>query len=78
MTLKEFLRINNITQSEFARLLGVTRAYIHCIIKGHYNPSYALAIRISDYSKGSVQVHEIRKCTHTCGKDCLCSKGEET
>lgn len=44
-----------ITQQELADAIGVTRATILSIEKGHYNPSLELAFRIAIYFKKNIQ-----------------------
>lgn len=41
------LASDGMTQQELADLAGVTRQTIHSIEKGRYNPSVALALRLS-------------------------------
>ena len=40
--LKRFLAKNNLNQSDFAKLAGVSRQYVSMIMKGHRPPSQKL------------------------------------
>lgn len=75
MKLKEYLIKEGITQSQLARELGITRAYVSHICMGLNNPSTKIAHEISAFTKGKVQVHEVRICSTTCMPGCACSKG---
>lgn len=45
----------DMTQQELARRVGVTRQTIHSIERGRYNPSVALALRLSGVFGVSVE-----------------------
>ena len=44
-----------ITQQELAEAIGVTRATVNALEKGHYNPSLELAFRLSLYFEKNIQ-----------------------
>ena len=44
-----------ITQEELAKVVGVTRQTIIAIEKGNYTPSVALALKIAQYFKVTVE-----------------------
>ena len=46
MSLREWLQQNNITKSQFARTIGVSRATVHHILTGQHCPTLAVAIKI--------------------------------
>jgi len=45
----------NITQEEFAKVLGISRQTVIAIEKGNYIPSLLLGMRIARYFKKSVE-----------------------
>ena len=48
-------REKNVTQQALADEVGVTRATIHAMEKGNYNPSLELAFRLSLYFEKKVE-----------------------
>lgn len=48
-----------ITQQELAEAIGVTRATVNALEKGHYNPSLELAFRLSLFFEKNI--HDIFK-----------------
>ena len=52
---QEYRIKNKITQEELAQAVGVTRQTIIAIEKGNYTPSVALALKIANFFKTSVE-----------------------
>ena len=48
-SIKSFRKKQNLTQSELAEALGVSRQTIHMIENSNYNPSLELAFRLSNF-----------------------------
>lgn len=55
MTLKDWLLKNDINQTEFAIMLGISRYHISRIVNGHYMPSRDLAKRIEAHTYGEIK-----------------------
>lgn len=59
MKLKDYLKENNITTSEFAALAGLTQGYISLVCNGKRRPSADVALRIKHASGKKVSVLEL-------------------
>jgi DNA-binding transcriptional regulator YdaS (Cro superfamily) len=55
MNLREWLRLNNVGQAEFARHIGVTQGPISKFIAGHVLPSLETAVLIESATGGAVK-----------------------
>ncbi|MCL2110185.1 helix-turn-helix transcriptional regulator [Microgenomates group bacterium] len=53
--LRRIRQINNLTQEELAKSLGVSRQTINAIETGRYQPSLILAMEIARFFKMSVE-----------------------
>lgn len=56
--LEEYLKHNCITQSGFARKLGITKNYMSLLVKGKSVPSIELAYAIEKNTRGRVTVYD--------------------
>ena len=59
MKLKEFLEKHNITQTELAAAIGLSRFYLCCIVAGKQIPSRKLALVIEHITAGEVSATEL-------------------
>lgn len=59
MELRDYLSEREISQSNFAKKLGVTRARICQIVHKTTNPSIVLAYRIKEETRGEVSIEEL-------------------
>ena len=59
MNLKLYLKSNNITQTEFAKKLQVTRTYVSMIARGYTTPGRLLAREIAILTNGAVTIGEL-------------------
>jgi transcriptional regulator with XRE-family HTH domain len=55
MKLVDYLRVNQITQAEFAARIGTTAATVNRIVRGKVTPRRALMTTICEVTKGEVQ-----------------------
>ena len=53
--LKVYRAMQNITQEDLAKAIGVTRQTVIAMEKGKYNPSLELAFKIARYFKVSIE-----------------------
>ena len=53
--LEQLRKVNNLSQDEFANLMGVSRQTISSLENGRYNPSIVLAFKIARYFKLKVE-----------------------
>lgn len=53
--LEQLRKVNNLSQDEFASLMGVSRQTISSLENGRYNPSIVLAFKIARYFKLKVE-----------------------
>lgn len=60
MNLRRYFFEYQITQAEFAAMIGYSKTYISLIARGKYRPSKKMARIISDATKGVVTIPEIR------------------
>jgi transcriptional regulator with XRE-family HTH domain len=58
ISLKEWLFIHRITVKDFAQTLGITRIYLHQIIKGQFIPSDDLMERIKQNTEGWISTYD--------------------
>lgn len=54
MKLKIYLCTNNITQTDFAKKLGISRSHLNLIVSGKQRPSKSLANLIETITEGEV------------------------
>lgn len=54
MKLRDYLLNLNMTQGEFATMLGINTEYLNCIIRGKKKPGKHLALVISNMTNGQV------------------------
>lgn len=59
MELREFLIKEKISQADFAKKIGVTRARVNQIANKKMNPSIVLAYRIKEETNGRVSIEEL-------------------
>lgn len=59
MELGKYLSEKGMSQADFAKAVGVTRARINQIVNKRMNPSLMLAKHIEDVTKGAVTVYEL-------------------
>jgi transcriptional regulator with XRE-family HTH domain len=59
MKLQEYFRLNNLSQKDFAVLVGVSEVHISQILRGIKNPSIQLIRRIETVTKGTVTVTDL-------------------
>lgn len=60
MNLKEWLLKNNISQSEFAKKIGLGHRYhFNKIVQGHLIPSLKLAKKIEDVTEGEIKAVDL-------------------
>jgi transcriptional regulator with XRE-family HTH domain len=57
--LREFLERENMSISELAQLLGVTKNYVWMLLDGRNQPSVLLAKEIETVTKGSIKAIDI-------------------
>lgn len=60
MKLRDYLMENKITQTAFAKRLGVDRAYLNLVIHGNKRPGKYLSIAISMMTCGVVGAEDLR------------------
>lgn len=53
--LKVYRALHNITQADLASRLGVSRANLSAIEKGHYDPSLRLAFRLANFFQVKIE-----------------------
>lgn len=53
--LKVYRALHNITQADLAVRLGVSRANLSAIEKGHYDPSLRLAFRLANFFQVKIE-----------------------
>lgn len=53
--LKVYRALHNITQADLAQRLGVSRANLSAIEKGHYDPSLGLAFRLATFFQVKIE-----------------------
>lgn len=53
--LKVYRALHNITQADLAARLGVSRANLSAIEKGHYDPSLRLAFRLANFFQVKIE-----------------------
>jgi len=53
--LKVYRAMQNLTQEDLAKTIGVTRQTVIAMEKGKYNPSLALAFKIARYFKVTIE-----------------------
>lgn len=53
--LKVYRALHNITQADLALRLGVSRANLSAIEKGHYDPSLRLAFRLANFFQVKIE-----------------------
>ncbi|MEN6390372.1 MAG: helix-turn-helix transcriptional regulator [Syntrophomonas sp.] len=53
--LKVYRALHNITQADLAGRLGVSRANLSAIEKGHYDPSLRLAFRLANFFQVKIE-----------------------
>jgi transcriptional regulator with XRE-family HTH domain len=58
MRLKDWLRVNNVSQAALAERLGVDRSTICRIVKGERTPKWALAEKIREITLNSVTLED--------------------
>ncbi|WP_350939129.1 MULTISPECIES: helix-turn-helix domain-containing protein [Thioclava] len=54
MTLKEYLSLHQISQTDFSGSLGVSKGYLSDLLRGRKLPSLTIAVKIQDLTKGAV------------------------
>lgn len=59
MRLEEYLRINNISKTDFARSIGMSIAHITNICNGWKNPSIKVIRKIIEATDGQVNVADL-------------------
>lgn len=59
MTLREWLKKNNLTQLEMAKDIRVDRSYLSSIIAGSKIPARATALKIEKYTNGKITLANI-------------------
>ena len=59
MELRKYLSKKGISQTDFAKNVGVTRARINQIANKRMNPSLTLAKHIEDVTEGAVTVYDL-------------------
>ncbi len=59
MHLEEYLYSKGISRRKFARLVGVSDAFISFVANGRRKPSPAVARRIEEASKGQVTIEDL-------------------
>lgn len=59
MNLNEFLKKRGVTQSAFAKSVGVTQGYVSQVLAGNYKPKGKTALRWSEATNWEVTPHEI-------------------
>lgn len=60
MQIADYLRKHDLTASDLARTLGITRSMVSHLIAGRRSPSALLAKEIDRATKGRVAKHELR------------------
>ena len=58
MKLKEWIRRNNMTQGEFAALIGIKQCTLSNYINGRFTPSYGMTLVIEKATKGEVTAND--------------------
>lgn len=53
--LKVYRALHKLTQADLAQKLGISRANISAIEKGHYDPSLRLAFRLAAFFQVSIE-----------------------
>ena len=59
MNLRDYLKLNGFTHSEFAKKIGVTRPLITFIANGKKNPSISVIVQIEKVTHGEVTAQDL-------------------
>ena len=59
MQVKDYIEKHNISQTDFANKVGISKTHVNLIIKGKRIPSVSLAKQIEILTKGKIRASEI-------------------
>ncbi len=58
MKLKEYLKRENLSQASFGRLIGISRFYVNKLVHETMTPSFKVAKKIQEATKGLVTIDD--------------------